>query len=454
MNRLQRTHWTPLRLWALLTAAALLAACGVFKSQPKRLAIAYTNDVRGEIRSCGCATHDLGGLGRRATFMTVFRDTTQADVLLVDAGDFFSASINYGEEKAELAMKSMALMKYDGVVPGEKEFGFGLDYFRTRTRAVGLPVLAANVFTAGTDSLVFPASREVTLRSGLRAGLVGVLSPAIKLPPQVAPGSLDIRDPLASVQATVDAIRPRVDVVVVLAHMGRGEAQRLAEALKGVDVVVNGHDGVPVRKIKRWGEPYLLQVTAKGLYVGVANATLGKDKRVAHLTGSVVGLDKQFGDDEAVAKLFQSYDMTVMAREKAALPTGVAVTFTGADACQSCHAPIFEKWKSTRHAHAFEELTSQDRQFDRDCTPCHTTGFFKQGGFVNATATPKLVGVQCEACHGNGTAHVKDPKTKTDTVANTMCRGCHTADQTPDFDFATFWARIDHGAGATASGSK
>lgn len=250
----------------------------------------------------------------------------------------------------------------------------------------------------------------MTLRSGLRAGLVGVLSPAVKLPPQVAPGSIDVRDPLASVQATVDAMRPRVDVVVVLAHMGRGEAQRLAESLKGVDVVVNGHDGTPVRKVKRWGEPYLLQVAAKGLDVGVANATLGKDKRIAHMTGSVVGLDKEFGDDEAVAKLFQSYDMDVMAREKAALPTGVAVTFTGADACQSCHAPIFEKWQGTRHAHAFEVLTSQNRQFDRDCTPCHTTGFFKQGGFVNATATPHLADVQCEACHGNGTAHAKDPE--------------------------------------------
>ena len=452
MNPMLRNR---LCLWSALAAAAAVAACGAFKSQPKRLAIAYTNDVRGEIRSCGCATHDLGGLGRRATFMKVFRDTTQADLILVDAGDYFSASINYGKEKAELAMKSMALMNYDGVVPGEKELGFGVDYFRERSRAIGLPVLASNVFKAGTDSLLFPASRALTLRSGLRVGLVGALSPAIQLPPQVHAGTLEIRDPLALVQAAVDGLRPDVDVVVVLAHMGRGEAQHLSEALKGVDVVVNGHDGVPVRKVKRWGEPYLLQVSAKGLYVGVAYATLGKDKRIAHMSGTVVGLDKQFGDDEAVAKLFQSYDMDVMAREKAALPTGAAVTFATADACQGCHAPIFEKWKGTRHAHAFEVLTAQNRQFDRDCTPCHTTGFFKQGGFVNATATPHLAGVQCEACHGNGSAHAKDPKTKTDTVAKSMCHSCHTADQTPDFDFATFWARIDHGTMSTpASGSK
>jgi len=440
------------RIGLLVLVLVVLAGCGLFKREPKRLAIAYTNDVRGEIRSCGCATHDYGGLGRRATFMKVFRDTTTADVLLVDAGDFFSASINYGKEKAELTLKSMVLMSYDGVVPGENEFGFGVDYFRDRAREVGLPVIAANVFDAAGDTLLFAPSREVTLQSGLRVGLVGVISPSLKLPPQVTKESLVIKDPPGAVQAAVDAKRPQVDVVVGLAHMTSHEAPTLAQALTGVDVVVNGHDGLPVRQVKRWGEPYVVQMSAKGMYIGVANATLGDDKRVARVTNATVGLGKTFADDEAIGKLFNAYDMEVVAREKAALPMHAAVTFAGADACQACHASIFEQWKGTLHAHAFETLISKSRQFDRDCTPCHSTGFFKQGGFVNASATPHLSGVQCEACHGNGAVHAKDPSQKTDTVAKSTCRSCHTADQTPDFEFTKFWARIDHG-GATAAGS-
>ncbi len=436
----------------LVLVLVVWTGCGLFKREPKRLAIAYTNDVRGEIRSCGCATHDYGGLGRRATFMKVFRDTTTADVLLVDAGDFFSASINYGKEKAELTLKSMVLMGYDGVVPGENEFSFGVDYFRQRAREVGLPVIVANVYDAASDSLLFAPSRLVTLESGLRVGLVGVISPSLKLPPQVTKGSLEIKDPAGAVQTTVDGLRSKVDVVVVLAHMQRHEATTLAEALTGVDVVVNGHDGLPVRQVKRWGEPYVVQVAAKGMYIGVADARLRDDKRVARVTNATVGLGKTFADDEAIGKLFNAYDMDVVAREKAALPVHAAVTFAGADACQACHASIFEQWKSTPHAHAFETLVSKNRQFDRDCTPCHSTGFFKQGGFVNASATPHLGSVQCEACHGNGAAHAKDPTHKTDTVAKSTCRSCHTADQTPDFEFTKFWARIDHG-GASAAGS-
>lgn len=450
MTRIFRTldPWLPFSI--LLAAVALVPACDALKGKPESLAIVYTNDVRGEIRSCGCALHDLGGLGRRATFMRVLRDTTEADVLLVDAGDFFSASINYGKEKAELAMKSMVLMNYDGVVPGEKEFGFGIEYFQTRARAVGLPVLASNLYDAAADTLLFPPSREVTLRSGLRVGLIGALSDKIKMPPQVLAGTLEIRDPAASVQAVVDAIRPRVDVVVVLAHMSRGDGKGFAEQLKGVDVVVEGHDGMPMRHVQRWGEPYVLQVSAKGMYVGIAYATLDRSKRVAGITSSIVGLDKKFVDDEAVGKLFAAYDIDVAEREKAALPASVATAFAGANTCQPCHASIFAQWEGTRHAHAFEVLTSQKREFDRDCTPCHTTGFFKQGGFVNASATPHLSGVQCESCHGNGFAHAKDPKVKTDTMAKSTCRSCHTAEQTPEFDFTKFWARIDHGVGSTA----
>ena len=57
-----------------------------------------------------------------------------------------------------------------------------------------------------------------------------------------------------------------------------------------------------------------------------------------------------------------------------------------------------------------------------------------------------------DGSYGNGAAHAKDPTHKTDTVAKSTCRSCHTADQTPDFEFTKFWARIDHG-GASAAGS-
>ena len=91
-----------------------------------------------------------------------------------------------------------------------------------------------------------------------------------------------------------------------------------------------------------------------------------------------------------------------------------------------------------------EVLRAQSRDYDRDCIPCHTTGFYKRGGFEGHEVTPDLADVGCEACHGNGHDHVLDPKVKTDPDTRGTCRGCHTVDQTPDFEFETFWERIKH----------
>jgi len=428
--------------------------CGGGERAPRRLTIGYSNDLWGEIRSCGCASKDLGGLGRRATFLKALRDTT-GDFLLVESGDFFGSGINYGVEKADLTMKSMAVMGYHGVVIGEDELGFGLDFLRRRARETGLPVVVANLYDAAADTLIFPASRVVTLASGRRVGIVGALSPTIGLPPQVADAGLDVRDPLDPAQRAVDALRPGVDVVVVLAHMPRSEAQNFARSLKGVDAVFHGHDGRPMRQLRRFGEAYLLELSSRGLYMGVAYATLDREGRIAGMQDVLVPMDNSYEDDEAIAKLFRAYDLEIAAKERATLPTGITDARTlskdryrGAEACRECHGAIYEAWSSTRHAHAWSTLTELSREYDRDCIPCHTAGFYKTGGFENIVETPNLVNVQCESCHGNGAAHAANPSVPTGLDARSECRGCHNADQSPEFDLDTYWARIDHGTDA------
>jgi len=445
---------------ALIAALAALAGCSGKPDGPRKLTIAFSNDLNGEIRACGCAAKDYGGLGRRATFLAAVRDSSR-DFLLLDGGDLFGIGVNYGKEKADLTLKAMALMNYDALVPGEKDFGFGTEYLTRRVREVGVPMLACNLFAAGTDSLLFPATREVTLRSGLRVGIIGVVGTGVRFPAQVPAGTLDVRSPAKTLAPLVDSLRTRVDLVVVLAHTDRRDAQQLAEAMPGIDLVVHGHDGKPVRQVKRFGTAYVLQVAERGLYMGVATATIREDRRIGSLTSVVLPMEKTYVDDEAIAKLFQAYDLDIALKEKATLPTGVTNgaalahdRFVGAETCKPCHDAIFTRWSASKHAHAWDILTAQKRELDRDCTPCHSTGFYKAGGFVSALATPHLTSVQCESCHGNGAAHSRDPKVKTDTVASSTCRACHTVDQTPDFEFESFWARIDHGGLATSGGSR
>ena len=98
---------------------------------------------------------------------------------------------------------------------------------------------------------------------------------------------------------------------------------------------------------------------------------------------------------------------------------------------------------------------AHDYTSDTSCLPCHTTGYGKPGGYpalVDGKAwseeetarAAKRLGVQCESCHGPGSAY-KKKKTMADhdkSVAAGMleagkdektCTGCHN-DQSPTWD--------------------
>lgn len=101
------------------------------------------------------------------------------------------------------------------------------------------------------------------------------------------------------------------------------------------------------------------------------------------------------------------------------------LSFVGAKKCKMCHLQQFKTWEATPMARSFELLRpgvrtdekkaagldpDADYTADPKCLPCHTTGYGKAGGFVSLAATPDLVGVQCESCHGPGSAYLADDK--------------------------------------------
>lgn len=418
--------------------------------EPERLTIVFSNDTMGKIRSCGCPKNDLGGLGRRATFVHAVRDTAQ-HLLVLDAGDFFGTQINYGKEKADLTMKSMKLMGYDALVPGEAEFSLGMDYFRERVRDLSLPAILANVYDAQTGKQLFPSHKIVSFPGGLRVGLVGVIGEKIALPPQVDAGTIEIKSPLSRVRAVIETLRPEVDLIVILAHMGFTEARNLAMNQNGIDIIIFGHDGRPSRSTRIFNGAYLLQVPKEGKYIGIASASLGPEKKILRLLADQQPISNVFADDEAVVKLFKAYDIDIALKENATLPTGVThpgqtvrKPFVTAEKCKECHERIYDAWQRTSHASAFDTLEVGSRGFDRDCTPCHSTGFYDVGGFVNSASTPSLKHVQCEACHGNGHDHSDDPEKKMGKNAQTSCAVCHTDEWSPSFDFAASWRKIAH----------
>jgi len=152
--------------------------------------------------------------------------------------------------------------------------------------------------------------------------------------------------------------------------------------------------------------------------------------------------------------------------------------YVGSGKCKMCHMKEWKSWSETKMATAFEALKpgqraeekkaagldpDKDYSADAECVRCHVTGYGKPGGFTSIEATPGLVGVGCESCHGPGGTYIQKEYmslqnknyTRTEIVAVGMiaeiteqqCVGCHNGDSPfvgPDYVF-DFSVRKDEG---------
>ncbi len=118
-------------------------------------------------------------------------------------------------------------------------------------------------------------------------------------------------------------------------------------------------------------------------------------------------------------------------------------TYVGDAKCKMCHKDNHASWLDTKHAKAFAALKPEEQK-KPECVKCHTTG-------ANAENVV-LENVQCEACHGPGSAYGKASvmsaaKFKADSVAarkawadaglvmpkEADCVRCHTKEGNANF---------------------
>ncbi len=127
-----------------------------------------------------------------------------------------------------------------------------------------------------------------------------------------------------------------------------------------------------------------------------------------------------------------------------------SASYIGAERCKSCHEFEFMVWSSGPHARAHLSL-SEAQLGDPKCNTCHT--------ITAGPAEVSLTGIQCERCHGPGKYYHPSYVMKDKELARAVglidpqpvhCMQCHTdgAPSIKPFDFASMWAKIDHGSAA------
>ena len=135
----------------------------------RELLIVYSGNTLGELKPCGCAKEeDQGGFERRMTYLKQVSLKVK-NTLLVDTGDSFKEPSRQGKIKARYIMQAMSNLKYDAVIPGEKDLVYGESFLNDDG---SIPWLLSN---AKLSNIYLPQFRIKKFDNGLTIAMLAIV---------------------------------------------------------------------------------------------------------------------------------------------------------------------------------------------------------------------------------------------------------------------------------------
>ncbi len=279
---------------ALLTAAVLTASCA---PRERTLVILSTNDMHARIQR----------FPQLAAAVAACRDTTQL-VVLLDAGDrwtgnaFVDKVAMPGKPVVDLANR----LGYDVMTLGNHEFDHGQAFLGRMIDSIDAEIVCANCLS---DTCTFPqvAPYAIVERDGIRIGIVGVVTnyegPGHPAGHTASFVGLEFPDPQAEALKYAAELRPKVDVLILLSHMGDDRDAELLGKTQLFDLVVGGHTHVEVDTLVNGT---LLTQSGRNLQnIGVSTVRM-RGRKVESVDYRLVPLD-DYEPDAAFAGQVEGY---------------------------------------------------------------------------------------------------------------------------------------------------
>ena len=248
------------------------------------LYVVHTNDVHGRIEE-----GDGVGYAKLATLVNMGRSVTNKNLLL-DAGDVSHGTLLTNLFEGETSGVLLDMLGYDAVVPGNHDFNYGQERLvaaaKFAEQYTDLRVLAANVLNEKGEMVFQPY--QLYYYDGFTVGVIGATSPdtETKTHPKNVQGLSFMSDAAVyGAQALVDEVRKRADYVIVLAHLGLDTdgsygvtSKFVAENLKGIDLIVDGHSHTVLENGLRVGDTLIVSAGEYMKNVGVVEIAVRNGK--------------------------------------------------------------------------------------------------------------------------------------------------------------------------------
>jgi hypothetical protein len=383
--------------------------------------IFLTGDVLGELKPCGCASGQLGGLDRRTA---IFEEVAHDRRLVIDTGNFIGDQTEQDIIKFDIIMQSLAMLGYDIINLTENDIRIAQDLGLLEGTSFDIITHACD-----TEAKV-PPSRARELQVGDRCLLVAVASAKagsrqIDFVQKLFPTKHNGHDgPILNILITDNCQEPFIEHISDMAVVD----VLICPASADEPVILDGQRE----------KPLVLTVGRLGKYVGRLTVRLGEERKL-QLDYTKVPVDEQLPADEQLAQLYKEYQLMVkeenLLEKVIKVPLPEDMEYLGSTSCgfgSSCHQYEYEKWSEKEHAKAYQTLVDVGSQYDPECIKCHVVGLDYETGFVSEKSPKDLRNVGCEVCHGPGSKHMMailmaEEDTET-SEPKSECIDCHTSE--------------------------
>jgi 2',3'-cyclic-nucleotide 2'-phosphodiesterase (5'-nucleotidase family) len=238
------------------------------------------------------------------------------NVLLLDCGDVFSKTKDLSELRAKISMRGLGLMKYDALNVADSDLVFGWDFLQGAAQKTSVPLVSGNVIKQNLNQ---PLVQQYLVKEfdEFTAGIIGLASSDYFNKESLIKEGLVITDPEETLKRILSEIQEKVDIVILLSHLGFTATKEMVQKIDGIDVAIAGHGKLSMENPELVGETLVVQNSFEGRYLGILALTLDQDGSIAAYQGTKAKLPKDIPDEPEVAALVETFKKEKLAFNRA-----------------------------------------------------------------------------------------------------------------------------------------
>jgi 2',3'-cyclic-nucleotide 2'-phosphodiesterase (5'-nucleotidase family) len=216
-------------------------------------------------------TNDIHNQGRVLSYFShVKKDES---TLILDAGDALKGS-NTLFYLNEPILKEMSLAGYDAMTMGNREFNYIRKVIEIRKNQVSFPILCANIIDLKDKVNHCFTKYMIKDVNGMKIGIFGLT--VVQYPDNslwLPVFKFRFLDPLKTSETIISELRDKVDILILLSHLGINRDKEIAAQTEGIDFIVGGHSHTLLEVPLRVNNTRIIQAGSHGKYVGKLTMT-------------------------------------------------------------------------------------------------------------------------------------------------------------------------------------